>query len=391
MAMIHHSAYNPIDEVQTSFRIGLYFAEIFQKYRIVASSTMYKNLKLSAFILIFTSFHTSAQISKDSIAEDMLIFQRTVGGWPKHIPLRGKKEIKVNYEKLNLTENERLLIRADSDRLDATYDNGATTKEIRYLVQAYQRTQNPEYLKAAEKGIKYILDGQYPDTGGWPQFYPLRGGYPNHITYNDDSMVNLLNILMDVVNGTNGFHAVSRDFIARSQIAIEKGIDCILKTQIVTGGNLSVWCAQHDEFTLQPAKARAYELPSYSGQESVGILRFLMGIENPSDSIINAIRSGIQWLQDHKIEGFTMEFQKNDELSRGYDRILVPKAGAVTWARFYDLETEQPFFCGRDGVKKTTMMEIEYERRVGYGWYGDWPKELLEKEWPEWKERHFPK
>ncbi|MEQ8582666.1 MAG: pectate lyase [Marinoscillum sp.] len=346
-------------------------------------------MKSIAFFLLFISLHASAQIAKDSIAEDMLIFQRTVGGWPKHIPLRGKKEIKVNYEKLNLTDRERLLIRADSGRLDATYDNGATTKEIRYLVQAYQRTRNPEYLEAAEKGIAYILAGQYQDTGGWPQFYPLRGGYPNHITYNDNSMVNLLNILRDVVDGKNGFEVVSPSFRESSQKAIAKGIDCMLKTQIVTNGKLTVWCAQHDELTLLPAKARAYELPSYSGQESVGIVRFLMGVENPSDSIMNAIQSGVQWLEDHKIEGYTIEFQKNDGQGRGYDRVLVPKDGAVTWARFYDLETEQPFFCGRDGVKKANMTEIEYERRVGYGWYGEWPKDLLEKDWPEWKEKNL--
>jgi hypothetical protein len=48
---------------------------------------------------------------------------------------------------------------------------------------------------------------------------------------------------------------------ARARQAIDKGVECILKTQVVQEGKLTVWCAQHDERTLAPAKARAYERP----------------------------------------------------------------------------------------------------------------------------------
>jgi len=33
-------------------------------------------------------------------------------------------------------------------------------------------------------GVDYLLDAQH-DDGGWPQFYPIRKGYSEHITYND--------------------------------------------------------------------------------------------------------------------------------------------------------------------------------------------------------------
>jgi len=67
-----------------------------------------------------------------------------------------------------------------------------------------------------------------------------------------------------------------------SNQAVLKGIECILKCQIVVDGKKQAWCAQHDEKNFAPADARTYEKASLSGSESVGIVDFLMQIENPS-------------------------------------------------------------------------------------------------------------
>ncbi len=331
---------------------------------------------------IFTS--NQPEFTIDTIAERMLAYQRACGGWPKSYFTKDRKEIRIDYNK-PLTEDTYEDIRADSLQQDATYDNYATNKEINYLIQAYHKTKNPAYLKAVEKGIRYILDGQYQDSGGWPQFYPLRKGYYSHITYNDNAMVNNLNILYDVAYQLNGFEAVDLSLIKPSKKAVKKGIQCILNTQIKKDGKLMVWCAQYDRETLKPAKARAFELPSYSGQESVGIVRFLMRNKKPSIRIKNAITSAVEWFEGTKIEGYSYVFVDDPSYQpRGVDRVFVKKEGAVSWGRFYDLDTNEPFFCGRDGVKKKTVAEIEQERRVGYAWYGNWAEKLLEKEYPKW-------
>ena len=54
------------------------------------------------------------------------------------------------------------------------------------------------------------------------------------------------------------------------------------------------------------------------------------------------------------------------------------------WARFYDLTNGKPMFCDRDGIPKSTIAEIGYERRNGYAWYGKWPNDLLERDYPAW-------
>jgi PelA/Pel-15E family pectate lyase len=66
----------------------------------------------------------------------------------------------------------------------------------------------------------------------------------------------------------------------------------------------------------------------------------------------------------------------------------VPDTSAAVWARFYDIASSQPFFTGRDGVKHSSLKEIDHERRIGYAWYGTWPTSLLTKKYPEWKKKN---
>lgn len=318
--------------------------------------------------------------AQDEVADNMLLYQRSVGGWPKHIG-----EEKIDYTK-KLSPAEKAGVADDRGRNDATIDNNATTKEIRYLVKAYQQTGNKSYLSAAENGIRYLLKMQYAN-GGFPQFYPDTSLYRSEVTYNDNAMINALNILWDVAHRSNGFDVVNASLVAPAQKAVDRGIDCILKTQIKVKGKLTAWCAQYDRKTLQPAKARAFELVSISGSESVGIVEFLMKIEHPSLAVQNAIKSAVAWLEASKIEGYKYVDITDPTQPNGRDRVIQPEAGSVIWARFYDIDTNKPFFSGRDSQKKWSVAEIEHERRTGYGWYGTWPKNLLEKEYPEWEKK----
>jgi len=147
---------------------------------------------------------------------------------------------------------------------------------------------------------------------------------------------------------------------------------------VIVNGRRTVWCAQHDEVTLAPAPARKFEVVSLSGGESVGIVRFLMSIKDPSPVVINAIESAITWFEQSQLKGIKW-IEKSD------DRVVVPdpQAGSI-WARFYEIGTNRPIFVGRDGVVKYSVAEIEHERRTGYNWYVDEPAKLLHN-YPVWK------
>lgn len=320
-------------------------------------------------------------VNTDAVAEKMLLFQRSYGGWPKHY-----KDKAIDYN-ASYSEAELAGIKDDKNRNDATIDNRATTKEIIYLVNAYKTTQNKNYLVAAENGIRYLLKAQYKN-GGWPQFYPDLSSYRHLITFNDNAMTNVLNLLQDVAEQKNNMELVDAGLIDKCKKAVQRGIDIILDLQIKQAGQLTAWCAQHDDISFEPAKARAFELPSISGQESVGIVAFLMRQPHPSKRIITAIKAAVQWFEKSKIEN--MEYVDVDDPAQpnGKDRIARPKQGSIIWARFYDIETNQPFFAGRNSIKQTILAAIEHERRVGYAWYGTWPQKLLTKSYPEWKQRN---
>lgn len=316
---------------------------------------------------------------QDSIAERMLIYQRHNGGWPQ------PKGDPINYQKILSSSLVNTLL-SEKDFLDATIDDKATTREINGLVEAFQKTKNPAYIKAAENGIKYLLTAQN-QAGGWGQFFPDSSGYHVHITYNDNAMIDVMYVMKNTAEATNGFGAVDKSLVPAAQKAVEKGIECILKTQVVQNGKLTAWCAQHNRNTLKPAKARMFELPSLSGNESVGIIKFLMTIDKPSDQVKAAIKAAVAWLESVKIVGIKTKDIPDASQPKGKDRIVIEDPSSAVWARFYELETNKPFFAGRNSVVKYSLSEIENERRVGYAYYGTWPAQLLTKDYPEWVKR----
>jgi PelA/Pel-15E family pectate lyase len=67
--------------------------------------------------------------------------------------------------------------------------------------------------------------------------------------------------------------------------------------------------------------------------------------------------------------------------------LIADPAAPPLWARFYEIGTNRPIYSGRDGVIRYRLDEIEYERRTGYAWVGDWPRTLVEREYPAWRAR----
>lgn len=187
------------------------------------------------------------------IADNLVLYQLDSGAWPKNIYFPG--EITAEQHK-KITESKKHLE-------NGTIDNGSTTTEIIYLSKVYNVTREKKYKQAALKGIKYLLKAQYKN-GGWPQFYPNAKGYARHITYNDNAMINVMKLLRDIYECEPLYWYVPQELREKAKTAFDKGVECILATQVIQDGKPTVWCAQHDFESLAPVKARAYELPSLS-------------------------------------------------------------------------------------------------------------------------------
>jgi pectate lyase len=285
------------------------------------------------------------------ILTNVLSHQANAGDWPKN------------------TDTTATEYKGDRTKLIGTFDNGATVQEIRFLAHAYQATHESTILTIINKSIDHILKAQY-QNGGWPQSFPLQNGYRNYITFNDDTVVHLIDLLREAYRDPL-FSFLDPGRRDRCRAAFDRGIECILATQIKVDGKLTVWCAQHDEVTLKPRNARSFELAALSGGESASILMLLMSLDSPSPSVIEAIEAGVTWFEKSKIIGL-----KQTEVNGDKVMIADPSAHPI-WARFYKLEDNRPFFAGRDGVMKFSITEIEPERRNGYAWYGTWGEKVI--------------
>jgi PelA/Pel-15E family pectate lyase len=250
-----------------------------------------------------------------------------------------------------------------------------------YYATGLKRTRRATLI-----AIDYLLEAQY-GNGGWPQSYPPRG-YSRYITFNDGAMIGVMSLLRDIAGKKPEYAFVDESRRQKARYAVQKGIECILKCQIVVDGKKTAWCAQHDEKTLVPRKARSYELASISGSESVGIVRFLMDIDEPGPEIIEAVRNAVGWFHEAGLEGIRQVRKKDESKSRGWDTIVVSDASArMIWARFYEIGTNKPIFCSRDGIPKATLAEISYERRTGYSWLGYYATSLLAEDYPAWQKK----
>jgi PelA/Pel-15E family pectate lyase len=309
------------------------------------------------------------------IAENVVLWQRHTGGWPKNIDMARP-----------LSDDERAKLRDEQKLDDSTIDNDASAVQIRFLATVVA-AGGAKFRPALLAGLEYLLAAQYAN-GGWPQYFPLRKDYSRHITFNDNAIVNVLGILGDVAVARSPFTGLDEALRARARGAVERGHKAVLATQIKVNGVLTGWCQQYDENTLQPAAARTYEHPSISGLETAAILTYLMKIDRPDAATIAAIEAGMAWLVKSQIRGLRVEQKPDAAGPAGYDVVATPDAGApAVWARFYDIPTNVPMFSGRDGIIRPRLADIEIERRAGYNWYGVWPRELIETQYPAWKIR----
>lgn len=313
----------------------------------------------------------------EAAAKTLLSYQCPTGAWPKNHDL---------FQPVPEAERQKIRTGGEAN----TIDNGATTTPMRFLAQVNRAAPREEYRAAFLRGLDYLLAAQYPN-GGWPQFYPLRDhGYYSHVTFNDNAMVNVLELLHDIATGKEVYAFVDPERRAKAAAAVARGTDCILRCQIKQAGKLTGWCAQHDEKTLAPAWARNFEPPSLSGGETVGIVRFLMSIEPATPEITAAVDGAVQWLASVVIHGIRVQDFVDAKGAKDRRAVEDPKAPDL-WARFYELETSRPIFVGRDRVVHYAFNEIEQNRRAGYLYYGDWPHDLIARDYPKWREKRAGK
>lgn len=307
------------------------------------------------------------------VGANVMAHQIENGAWPKNINFFHLEDSIVNIA-IKRAQRQACLISAEREQClrqlaansqlsivnsqlsivnlnEATIDNGATTTEIRFLMRLFAATGDSLCLESALRGVRYLLSMQY-DNGGFPQYFPRRDHYHARITFNDDAMVSVLRLLREVSLRRAPYSPFPLELSVEAAAAVDRGVACILACQYVQHGVRTVWAQQYDEHTLQPAPARSFELAGLCSAESAAIVEFLQTVSADHPEVLPAIDDAIKWFRAHQLPD-------------------------GRWARFYTLEDNRPFFCGRDGVMRFSLEEIDEERQKGYSWYNTRPAKLL--------------
>lgn len=317
------------------------------------------------------------------VADNILLLQKNNGGWPK------------NYDVMAiLTQSQKDSLTAVKNIFNTTYDNGSGYTEIACLADVYTATHIDKYKDGAIAGLNYVLDSQYKN-GGWPQYYPLESNYSRCVTFNDGVFEGIIELLKDIKDNKPQYAFVDDKLRAKLSKAYDKGMDCIIKTQINDNGKPTAWCQQYDEVKLTPAWARKFEPPSICNGESADLVLFLMSIDHPKKEIIEAVQNAVAWFDTSKIYYTRVKTIPAPRMVTPFrvsvtDRIVVedPTAPPI-WTRYYELKTHKPLFCDRDSRMLYSLADVPRERRDGYGWYTYNPQKVLNK-YPEWQKQWAP-
>jgi PelA/Pel-15E family pectate lyase len=314
------------------------------------------------------------------LADNIVSFQTPAGGWGKNLNFArhprapGEHFAPNNLNRFSNPVDFDLPHDTNWDYV-GTIDNDATITEMYFLAKTAAQgspAQAKKWRKSFLRGVDYLLAAQFPN-GGWPQVWPLQGGYHDAITFNDDAMLQVMELLRDISLGENEFAFVPAKTRRLAAASLARGIQCTLAAQIVVNGQRTVWCQQHDALDLSPESARNYEMPALVSSESASIVEFLMSLPKPDPAFIASVDGASAWFKNTAIYGMT--FRSSTNGGRVLER--APGAGPI-WPRYAEIGTDRPIFGDRDKTIHDNLAEISVERQRGYSWYNGAPKAALD-------------
>lgn len=313
------------------------------------------------------------------VADTIVSFQTPAGGWSKNQNRAGPARLPGQRY-----GNDAETMVQDPANFDApndqfwtfvgTLDNDATTEEMRFLTRvstALPGEDGAPYRESIVKGVRYLLAAQYPN-GGWPQNWPLEGGFHDGITFNDNAVARAAMLLQEVAESRT-YRFVPQSLRRDASAAVGKAVDLILAAQVKRDGKLLGWPQQVDPLTLEPISARNYEPRSIASGETTDILIFLMNQPSPSPRIRASIDGGIAWLK--QVALYDHAWEKTGDEGR---KLFPRKGGGPLWSRNYDIISGQPIFGDKDRSIHDDVNEISIGRRNGYNWWVTVPQQAID-------------
>ncbi len=245
--------------------------------------------------------------------------QRSAGGWDHRVDVAGLERGLAGHEQ-------------PSGR--CTLDDNISQGALDFLM-SLDRVVDEDWLsQAVELGLAFLEQSQF-ENGAWPQWYPLRGGYHDHYTFNDNAINDCIRVLL------RAHELYGREALLE---CAERGGDFIILSQIAAPQ--PGWAQQYSH-DLEPAWARKFEPPAVCSAVTARNLHTLVALYRYTgkEEYLAPIPAAIDWLDRSRLD---------DDL----------------WARFYEVGSNRPIYGDRDGESHYELEEISEERRRGYAWRG---------------------
>lgn len=247
--------------------------------------------------------------------------QRKEGGWDHRVD--------VSHRTGDPTD-----IRRHSGR--CTFDDEISQGALMFLMALDTVLNEPWLTESIELGMHFMMDSQF-ENGGWPQWYPLRGGYHDYYTFNDGAINDNIRLMM---------HAYRQYGNPEYLRSAEAGGEFIVESQWKSPQ--SGWAQQYNH-DMEPAWARRFEPPGICSLVSSRNIHTLIDLYLLTEDkrYLQPIPAAIRWLENSQI-------------------------GNEQWARLYEVGTNRPIYGDREDGNKIfyDYMSISERERTSYGWQG---------------------
>lgn len=247
--------------------------------------------------------------------------QRKVGGWGHRVDVS------------HLREGRDEPVRTEGR---CSMDDNVSQGALSFLIDMDREVDEPWLTSGVELGCRYVMESQF-ESGGWPQWYPLIGGYHDYYTFNDNTINDCIRVMLEA-HGRYGNEEYLRTAEAVGEFIIESRLD----------PPQAGWAQQYSH-DLEPAWARRFEPPGVCSAVTARNIRTLVDLYlyTGKEKYLSPIPDAVRWLEESQI-------------------------GRGRWARLYEVGTNRPVYGDRaDGrVKHYDYEELSERERSSYGWQG---------------------
>lgn len=263
--------------------------------------------------------------------------QRKEGGWDHRVDVA------------HLTPNAETPQRKSGH---CTFDDDITQEAITFLMELDEELDEPWLDESVQLALQFMMEAQF-DNGAWPQWYPLRGGYHDYYTYNDNAINDCIRVMLEA-------HRRYQDpeYLESARL----GGDFMIASQLAAPR--AGWAQQYSH-DLKPAWARGFEPPGVCTAATARNIRTLIDIYlyTGDEKYLGPIPDAIDWLNRSKLMPQAIH---EDEVGHAADRKI------DCWARLYEVKTNKPVYGDRENPRKMIydIHDVSERERSSYGWQG---------------------